>query len=70
VTLRTGAAADINLGRLNFQQGRQRLHIISKLFDSQNAPAGMGPILLESLVVTATEIRRSLMRTLSFPGRR
>jgi hypothetical protein len=58
VTLRAGAAADVNLGRLSFREGRQRLHIVSKLFDSHGAPAGMGPFLLESLIVSATEIRK------------
>jgi hypothetical protein len=58
VTLRPGASMDINLGNLDFPAGRQTLHIISKLFDSQNAPAGMGPFLMEYLIVSATEIRK------------
>jgi hypothetical protein len=59
VKLRAGAAADVNLGRLSFHEGRQRLHIVSKIFDSKGAPAGMGPFLLEWLVVSATEIRKA-----------
>ncbi len=58
VTLRAGAAADVNLGRLSFHAGRQRLHIISKVFDSKGAPAGMGPFLLEWLAVSATGIQK------------
>lgn len=58
VKLRAGAAADVNLGRLGFHEGRQRLRIVMKLFDSQGAPAGIGPFLLEWLVVSATEIRK------------
>ncbi len=58
VTLNPGAIVKMNLGNLHFPPGRQRLHIISKCFDPQNAPAGMGPFLLESLMVTATEIRK------------
>jgi hypothetical protein len=58
VTLRPGAAVHINLGNLDFQAGHQTLHIISKLYDSQNAPAGMGPFLMEYLIVSATEIRK------------
>jgi hypothetical protein len=58
VTLKPGVAVDINLGSLDFQPGRQTLHIISKIFDPHNAPAGMGPFLVEYLMVSATEIRR------------
>jgi hypothetical protein len=58
VKLRAGAAADVNLGRLSFHEGRQRLHILTKLFDSRGAPAGIGPFLSEWLVVSATEIRK------------
>jgi hypothetical protein len=56
--LRPGEAADVNLGRLSFHEGRQRLHIVTRLFDSHGAPAGIGPFLLEWLVVSATEIRK------------
>ena len=57
VTLSPGAVVKMDLGNLHFTPGRQTLHIISKSFDPQNTPAGMGPFLLESLMVSATEIR-------------
>ena len=59
VTLNVGASADVKLGSLDFKPGRQILHIITKLFDSQNAPAGIGPFLLESVTVSGDEIKKS-----------
>lgn len=57
VTLGPGAVVKMDLGNLHFMPGRQTLHIISKSFDPQNTPAGMGPFLLAALMVSATEIR-------------
>ncbi len=59
VALNAGASADVKLGSLDFKHGRQVLHIITKLFDPQNAPAGVGPFLLEWVTVSETEIKKS-----------
>ena len=59
VTLAPGAVMDVDLGVLSFPAGQQTFHIIARVFDGlHNLPIGLGPSLLEPLMVTSTDITK------------
>src|SRR5713226_4795075 len=57
VTINPGAIMDVDLGLLSFPTGEQTFHIVARVFDGlHNLPVALGPVLLEPLLVTATDI--------------